>query len=71
MSIYYKKGDWVRYVGASDQQVRWGGNDDPRGVLKQGELYTLVNVDVHKWHTKLSLEGIPNLAFNSVHFNPS
>ena len=71
MNNEFKAGDWVLYVGASDEQVRWGGNADPRGILKSRSLYTLARVEVHRQHTKLFLEGIPNLGFNSVHFNPS
>lgn len=67
----YNRGDWVRYTGACDAQVRWGsGNYDPRGVLVEGELYQITNVEVHRSHTKLMLDGFPNPSFNSVHFDP-
>ena len=59
----------LRYVGADDDQVRWGGNDDPRGILEIGEVYEVIDVDVHTYHTKIYLKNFPNLAFNSVHFN--
>ena len=68
MNSYFNRGDWVRYMDCIDEQVKWGGNNDPRGVLKKEELYTVTNVEVHKYHTKLRLEGFPNLQFNSVHF---
>jgi len=68
MISYFKRGEWVRYMGCIDEQVKWGGNSDPRGVLKEEGLYTVTNVEVHKSHTKLKLEGFPNLQFNSVHF---
>ena len=62
-----REGDEVRYIGASDTQVKWGGNDDPRLVLSEGETYTISDVDVHSWHTKIELEGIAG-RFNSVSF---
>ena len=66
-SPYYKQGDTVVYEGATDEQVRWGSNTDPRGILVQGESYVIRDVDVRSWHTKLTLYGI-NGRFNSVHF---
>ena len=68
MNSYFHRGDFVRYTNCIDEQVKWGGNNDPRGVLKQDGLYTVTDVEVHKYHTKLRLEGHPNLQFNSVHF---
>lgn len=66
---YYAAGAMkkVRYTGASDEQVAWGGNDDPRGVLRVGEVYEVEREEVHKWHTKYSLKGIEG-RFNSVCF---
>lgn len=58
----------VKYIGASDDQVNWGGGDDPRGVLVEGETYEVVSKDVHSWHTKLSLKGFEEKKFNSVCF---
>lgn len=57
----------VRYIGASDTQVNWGSNDDPRGVLVEGEVYEVAAREVHTWHTKLSLVGVKG-RFNSVCF---
>jgi hypothetical protein len=61
----------VRYRGDKTvflEQVRWGANDDPRGVLKDGKVYTLARREVHTWHTKYHLEEVPWKKFNSVHF---
>lgn len=61
----------VVYVGdaeVSDAQVRWGGNDDPRGVLQEGVEYQVAEEEVHSWHTKLHLTEVPGRKFNSVHF---
>ena len=62
-----KKGDTVKYTGATDQQVRWGSNDDPRKVLTVGQTYEVEKVEVHTWHTKVYLVGIEG-RFNSVSF---
>ena len=61
-------GDKVRYTGAIDEQVAWGSNDDPRKVLTEGSTYTVADVEVHTWHTKVYLEEYPKLKFNSVSF---
>jgi len=55
------------YTGATDAQVRWGGNSDPGGVLIEGRVYTVEHTDVHTWHTKIKLVGIDGW-FNSVCF---
>lgn len=60
-------GQHVRYIGASDEQVRWGGNDDPRPLLTEGETYEIIGVAVHSWHTKLAVKGFDGW-FNSVSF---
>ena len=53
---------------ASDAQVGWGSNDDPRGVLENGRVYTEDRVETHSWHTKVILKEFPDKRFNSVHF---
>ncbi len=62
-------GDAVVYTGASDTQVNWGGNDDPRPILEEDQEYLIDYVEVHSWHTKVKLIGIQGL-FNSVSFTP-
>ena len=62
-------GSKVKFMGADDGQVSWGGgNDDPRDHLVPGDVYTITNVEMHKWHTKIMLKNLPNLKFNSVSF---
>ena len=63
-----KKGDIVEYVGCSDEQVRWGNNDDPRSFLIIGKHYTTEKGEVHSQHTKVKLEHKEGM-FNSVCFN--
>lgn len=57
----------VIYTGATDEQVRWGGNADPRGVLTEGQRYRVERTDVRSFHTKVKLVGIDGW-FNSVCF---
>lgn len=64
----FRPRDKVVYLGCSDEQVRWGNNDDPRSVLVEGDTYYIENVDVHSQHTKLTLSGISG-RFNSVCFS--
>lgn len=59
--------DKVIYEGATDAQVSWGNNDDPRGVLIEGQEYEVAERDVHSYHTKIRLVGIEG-RFNSVCF---
>lgn len=60
-------GDLIRYTGCSDDQVRWGGNDDPRGVLEVGSTYSLYDIKIHTNHTKVWVDGGKG-AYNSVCF---
>jgi hypothetical protein len=62
-----KIGDKVIFVSASDEQVNWGSNDDPRKLLDYETEYEIENIEVHSWHTKFYLKGIKG-KFNSVHF---
>ena len=57
----------TKYIGADDDQVKWGGCDDPRGVLVEGQEYEVEERIVHSWHTKIKLVGIEG-RFNSVCF---
>lgn len=57
----------VKYTGCSQDQINWGGNDDPRDILEVGKTYEVEKTDVHSWHTKTKLRGIDGW-FNSVCF---
>ena len=63
----FKVGDQVRYTGSIEEQVRWGNNDNPEGVLIEGDVYYVKKVEVHTWHTKLHLREIYG-KYNSVCF---
>lgn len=58
----------VRFKGCTEDQIRWGSNDDPNGLLTPGEVYEVEKIDVHTWHTKYILKGFPGRVFNSVCF---
>lgn len=59
----------VRFRGASDDQVRWGSNADPRGALEPDAVYELERAEIYSWHTKLFLRGVDSgRGFNSVSF---
>ena len=59
-------GDKVKYLGYIQEQVWWGNNDSPH-MLSYDCVYEIVDVDVHRQHTKVQLKGIEG-KFNSVHF---
>lgn len=64
-----KTGDKLIFIGADQDQIKWGSNDDPNLYLKVGDLVTVSAVEVHSWHTKLYFIEIPG-KYNSVSFKP-
>lgn len=58
----------VKYLGMTQDQINFGSNDDPRPVLKEGEKYDLLGLEVHSYHTKVILTEFHKLRFNSVGF---
>ncbi|KKK77905.1 hypothetical protein LCGC14_2848920 [marine sediment metagenome] len=58
----------VRYKGCTDGQATMGRGMDPRPLLEEGEVYTLVSEHIHSWHTLYFLEGFLRTPFNSVCF---
>lgn len=54
---------------ASQDQINWGGNDDPNELLEIGKEYEVLKKDVHSWHTKLTLVDFPDKVFNDVSFS--
>lgn len=63
----FRYGDHVIYIGCSQEQINWGGNDDPRKTLIEGAVYFVEKQEVHSQHTKLHLRGVYG-KFNSVCF---
>jgi len=66
-SLTMRVGDKVKFTGCDDCQIKWGSNDDPRKTLIEGEIYEINNIEIHSWHTKISLVGHEG-KFNSVSF---
>ena len=62
-----KKNNIVEYTGCSQEQIRWGNNDDPRSYLIIGKEYIIEKVDVRSQHTKIKLYNKEGW-FNSVCF---
>lgn len=58
----------AQYIASSIEQIKWGGNDDPRGLLIPGKFYEVLDQEVHSWHTKLILTAFPDKKFNSACF---
>jgi len=59
----------LKFIGCSEDQINWGNNDNPKNKLEIGKFYEVENVDIHTWHTKISLKGIEG-KFNSTCFEP-
>ena len=62
-----KKNDVVTFIGSSIEQVNWGGNDDPNGILVRGKEYIVEQTEYHTSHTKLLLAGYEG-KYNSISF---
>jgi len=61
------EGDIVVFIGCLKEQINWGNNDDPNGILIKNNTYIVEKIEVHSYHTKLTLKGV-NGKFNSVCF---
>ena len=57
----------VVFTGASEAQIKWGGNDDPNEVCVIGQDYEVESEDVRSWHTKIKLLGVEG-TFNGASF---
>jgi hypothetical protein len=64
----FNEGSLVKFIGCSKEQIQWGNNSDPTGVLEIGKIYKAIKVEVRSQHTKITLEGIPG-RYNSVCFD--
>jgi len=63
----FRQGDKAIYLGCTQEQINWGGNDDPSKTLIEGAMYYVEKVEVRSQHTKLTLRGVCG-KFNSVCF---
>ena len=50
------RNDKIIYIGATEDQVLWGSNDDPREILEINKTYTVDKTEIHSWHTKVYLK---------------
>ena len=50
----FRAGNNVKFIGCSKEQIAWGNNDDPTGILIVGDKYYVEKVK----HNKLTLRGI-------------
>ena len=57
-----------RQVVCVDNNARPIYNLDNANLLTVGEKYTVIDVEVHSWHTLVTLREFPNEQFNSVLF---
>ncbi len=58
MPIDSPSGTIVLYHGTFDEQVRFGGSDDPRPLCKKRVRYTVDHTEIHSWHTKVYLREV-------------
>ena len=63
----FRAGETVRFIRCSKEQIAWGNNTDPTGIMIVGDKYYVEKVEVHSQHTKLTLRGVSG-RFNSVCF---
>lgn len=61
-------GDILVFMEASDDQVNYGGVDDPREILELRHQYKLESVAVGGWKSYVTIDGIEG-TFNSAHFD--
>ena len=50
-----------------DERGSFSFGENP-SLLTVGEQYAVVDIDIHSWHTMVTLLEFPNEQFNSVHF---
>jgi hypothetical protein len=67
MKWCFKQGDKVKFISATEDQIRWRSFNDPRKVLVKDKIYEIESVEVHHWYTKIKLVNVEGY-FNSVHF---
>jgi hypothetical protein len=63
----FRAGETIRFIGCSQDEIAWGNNTDPTGILIVGDKYYVEKVKVHSYHTKIHLRGVTG-RFNSVCF---
>lgn len=67
MIFEIKDGNFKYVSEPSIEQIKWGKNDDPRGLLKLNKIYK-GKKEVHSNYTAIFLDEFPDKKFNSVNF---
>lgn len=57
-----------KIVCVSNNDIGWWSCRDNAHLLTVGETYTLTDIDVHDWHSLVTLKEFPGYEFNSVLF---
>lgn len=52
----------------SNEDHGWCSGDENAHLLTVGDTYTMVDIEVHSWHTLVWLEEFPGVEFNSSCF---
>jgi hypothetical protein len=68
MNIYAKEGHKVIVTEIGINSGYDSHIEKAHSYLKVGQTYTVDYTKVGSWHTDVFLKEIPNVAFNSVHF---
>ena len=70
MDIYSEKGTKVKFIedDVSQEQINFANCDNPKGILKFNEEYTIDKTFVFNWYTVIYLEEFPGKSFNSIWF---
>jgi hypothetical protein len=61
------KGTKVKFI--KENPSSWGVPADNAKHLTLGDTYTVDTIEMHSYHTKVFLEGYPDIPFNSVWFD--
>jgi len=56
-------------VSVSEAQINWGGNTNPKNLLKFGESYEIDRIEVHSQSMGVFLKEFPGMKFNAVWFD--
>ena len=66
MDIYSTPGTKVVFLDKNGDEYERAAAER---ILKVGQVYTVVDIDVMDWRSEVTLEEIPDKTFNSVMFN--
>lgn len=65
MNIWNNKKRKIRCIDNSDDTWVIKGTGH---LLTVGKVYTVIDIKIHSWYTKISLAEFPDVEFNSVLF---